>query len=461
MRNQRQDHELDQLFRKKLGNLDLGPQSHLWENIAEGLEKNKKSSRILVFGWYSRLAVIFTLVSFGSILAYKLSHRNTEAPKIQETNLVDHKSASINSQINSNSEFQKEEKSATQSYDNQDFVKETKHIAFNSESKKGNKKLNQGIYNQPNHQSGLHTFNVENSNIESTSLNENMTSTGVQVSNIQMPIELNNINTLTSSNLISSIKGSHKKKRRDINDDCFSRNISPLNHYDFDIYYAPEISMKSLIARNPTALPYAQKRAGSESFSGANSFGIRASYVNKSGIALRVGLNYCKIKEKFDYFAGVDTTTTVHTGPNGKPVDTTFSYKLKFDTKYNSYKFLDIPILIGYEIDLADFVFSFNGGIGINLSSRSVGQVYASDLMSTLNLGNSSSDINQQGNFRNEIGLSIIGSFGLDYKINRKLMLLAEPTIRYYSNPITTENYPLDQKYMQLGILIGLRYRMY
>ena len=65
-------HDIDKLFKKKLENLDLGAQSQLWERLKNELDKNKRSSRILAFGWFSKLVILFTILSFSTVVAYKL-----------------------------------------------------------------------------------------------------------------------------------------------------------------------------------------------------------------------------------------------------------------------------------------------------------------------------------------------------------------------------------------------------
>lgn len=84
--------------------------------------------------------------------------------------------------------------------------------------------------------------------------------------------------------------------------------------------------------------------------------------------------------------------------------------------------------------------------------------IYGPDLSSKLNLS-SAVEGNQQI-FKDNAGISLLASFGLNYKIGRGFMLLAEPSMRYYLGSLTDSQYPISQKYIQFGLIAGLRYQL-
>ncbi|MEO6189708.1 MAG: hypothetical protein ABIO44_04350 [Saprospiraceae bacterium] len=487
-------HEIDKLFKKKLENLDLGAQAHLWERVKTELDKNKKSSRILAFGWFTKLFVLFTLLSFSAILAYKFGFKeekkSLEKPS-EKTLILSETSieiANIDSKAKINQEFN-ENLNETDISNSSSFKIRANNITFNL-NKKAQTTDNQQIIlknkNNISEKSFILTNSKSDQKIAQFPLNSNVNlrisnpseegcgnehvtySEALNVSSLAIQEKRSLFNfefikpTTINSFLIQS-KAKAKRRKRDVNDDCFQRNISPLSHFALDAYYSPEISMRTMVAKDEPSILYTQKRAGSESYVGASSFGFRASYVNKQGIAIRTGINFCKIKERFEFLSRSDSGWVFHTYPvgSGKPKDSTWVAMNVIEKRYNTYKFLDVPIILGYEIDLADFVFSLNAGLGFNISSSYAGKVYSKDLVTTIDLSSAKSDVSSENYFKQKIGISIIGSFGLNYKINRKLMLLAEPTIRYYMKPITSSSYPIDQKYLQLGISTGLRYRIF
>ncbi|MEP7195026.1 MAG: hypothetical protein ABI851_00790 [Saprospiraceae bacterium] len=472
MMDQKNEQEFDKLFRTKLNQLDLGPQMHLWENIELEIDKNARSSKILGFGWYTRLIVIFTLLSFGIILAYKTSFKSDHKSN-QNTGIAADGNTSKNDLFKNELEpidqtenqliespiVSKNNQYNTQVAD----IQKNKHNNFislvNPILNKNNSNLNSGKAKSSNF-SKISEVNIGSEKNEKTLNNEVVVN--------ESKVESRDLNNSTLELLqkkeikkLSSLTNSSKTRKRDIRDGCFSRNISRLNQFALDVYYSPEISMRTIVSKDESNILYAQKRAGSEAYNGASSFGFRASYVTPGGLALRTGINFSKIKEKFDYFKGTEKKQVIIFDQNRNPIDTIYSDVEIIEQKYNTYKFLDLPIIVGYEIDLTDFVFSFNGGLGINLSSTYSGQVTGPDLKKLIDISSASQDNVETPYFKKNVGLSLMGSFGLNYKINGRLMLLAEPTIRYYLNPITSNDYPLEQKYLQLGISTGLRYRFY
>lgn len=463
------DHATDRFFRKKLKDLDLGAQEHLWEGIATALEKNKKSHKILAFGWYTRMILLFTVLSFGVILAYK-TRIQSKADEKMEKNTGTFATSIAPDMLDISGSSKAEDATSNKVYisDNQTLNKIYKTLSQTRTGyhHKNNSKLLDGknIKISSDNRLGSHghlsneifdsIFSFDKLEDLETNQTPEFTLRGDEPTK-QL------VNNPFLSKEVLSIQQFQSKSKRRINDDCFSRNFSPLKHIDLDIYYSPEVSMRSLSAKAESAIPYAQKRAGAESFTGSGSLGMRISYVTKKGIGIRSGLNYCKINERFEYFNGYDTTWTIGYDQNHNPIDTTYKYNARILTKHNKYKFTDIPVLLTYEVNLSDFVLSFNGGVGFNIATQSTGQVYSSDQMTLLDLSSAVSESGAEKIYKNKVGMSIIGGFGLNYKINRRIMLLVEPSVRYYLSPITSDSYILRQKYLQLGILTGLRYRLY
>ncbi len=473
MNFKKEDHEVDILFRNKLANLDVGPQSHLWEGIAKELEKKKKSSRLLAFGWFTKMLVLFTFISFGFILAYKWrfgsesQKGNSETKSVQAMKLS---TASMEELNTSEAELITNGESPSTNSNNENLYivdNERINLIKNKSNLQNSRKQNSHTISNnlitEKSSSILKSCNqvleaYEDDHLKQVSAEQIYNQPAAGVMDQGNFVQFLN---LKPSLLVKTNVKANKRAKRELKDDCFSKNFSPLSHVDIDVYYSPEVSMRTIKASTEAALAYAQKRAGSESFTGSSSVGFRLSYITRQGFGIRTGINYSKIKEQFEYFSGIDTSRTIHYDANRVPIDTSYSYNPRVNTKYNSYKFLDIPVIIGYEVDLTDFVFSFNAGIGFNLSSRQSGQIYSSNLSKVIEIASAKDEISGTKYFKENVGISVLGSFGLNYKINRKLMLLAEPTVRYYLKPITSDVYPLSQKYLQLGIVTGLRYRIY
>ncbi|NOT36662.1 MAG: hypothetical protein HOP11_04735 [Saprospiraceae bacterium] len=513
--NQRQEHKLDKLFRKKLEDLDLGRQDHLWKGIEDQLKKNKRSGRLIGFAWFTGVLLTFAVVGFGIAMLFKhnsnsLMEKNQNTALASQRNTVAESSTIIDSGLNNASSISKEQegrneftngniskdalvsninteglinKINSKNADNQKIINKVgifsntrKNIKNRSSEKlnSSNSIHNEDIANFP--QSNFKEYesnNVESkltqnaiiapqaNNLPLTSVTDKNTLSDSKFNNQEKIEEFSMLNSSREKAGIQKMSKSKIRLNTEINDFCFARNLTPLQHFDIDIYYAPEISNRTITAKSESATSYAQKRAGAESFAGASSFGLRLSYVTKNGLALRTGINYGSISERFEYFAGSRIETIINKDRLGNPIDTVYKSVDIINERKNTYKFLDIPIMVGYELDISDFVFSFNTGIGVNLMTKYYGQVYSDDLMKLIDLNQKVNESDNSFLFRRDIGLSLLASFGLNYKLNGKFLLIAEPNLRYYLSPITSSVNPIDQRYLQLGISIGLRYRFY
>ncbi|MCC6816818.1 MAG: hypothetical protein IT267_10435 [Saprospiraceae bacterium] len=491
--NNRNEHELDKLFRKKLKSLDLGSQEHLWQGIADQISQNKRSNRFIGFGWFSAILLSFTLFGLGLNLAYKykteqdlnkgnkmvsisenytniessenyIEKNSVEALKGTKATEAAYPKASNNIEINSNIKSidykDNNSRGVTESYLNRGNILNSNVKAQNSYNRKfSNENGKNDEFSNTRSKDIIQQKDINNlAGIEN---NENYK---IDIPSQKLDLSYPEFEDLEKKELTVIKQNNLRIKSNlhlELNDYCLSKNFTPLDHFDIDVYYSPEISHRNIIAKRESVVNYAQKRSGAESFAGASSFGIRASYVTKNGLAFRTGINFGSISEKFEYFDGKETLTKVIYDSKGNPIDTQKTIIDKIARQKNVYKFYDIPALIGYEMDISDFVFSFNAGLGMNLRTKYYGSIYSEDGSKVINLNSTQGENGDSRLFKSNIGLSIVASFGLNYKLNGHFLLLAEPNLRYYLNPITTDTYSLEQRYFQMGISIGLRYRIY
>jgi len=187
--------------------------------------------------------------------------------------------------------------------------------------------------------------------------------------------------------------------------------------------------------------------------------GVRGSVVFRNGLALRSGLMYSVIKENFDWDSGdEEITKTVFNQQTGK-------YEITIETRdiisrsNNSYKFFDIPFYVGYEKELRDFVFSANAGLGFNLSSRQSGIIYENENKTYYKLGNGTDAVSNI--YKQNVGVSALFNFGLNYRINQRFRLLIEPSFRYYLSGLTTKDHILKHNTLQSGVILGVRYKLF
>jgi hypothetical protein len=183
--------------------------------------------------------------------------------------------------------------------------------------------------------------------------------------------------------------------------------------------------------------------------------------VLESGVAVRAGLNYLQNNEIFDYKkpgqVRIVTVTETVKQPNGTTLTTTRTekhhgtYQLK---KYNRYRSIDLPIQLGYEFGRMPWSYSVNGGINFNLTSWRKAEILNPSLAPW---DASPKDANV---FKSNVGASLYASFAAYYDWKDYTQLFVEPYIRHFLSPITTSDYLLEQRYTDVGLKFGIRWRL-
>ena len=227
-----------------------------------------------------------------------------------------------------------------------------------------------------------------------------------------------------------------------------------------DAYISPDIAFRTLSPKDAASYDYSQTRDATESSGISYSAGARFSVVSNFGWAARTGIVYSQINEKLDYQSENETRITITEikDINGDVIDhdTLTEYGARYTTTYNHYRMIDIPVIIGYEMNVKKMVLTLNSGVYFNLMSRQKGKFLSPDnnLVSI-----SSEDPNSYPAFKNHLNLSIYGSVGALYNLNEHWQIMLEPHVRYYVDPLTKTDYMVEQKYFSTGLITGLRYK--
>lgn len=246
--------------------------------------------------------------------------------------------------------------------------------------------------------------------------------------------------------------------------DCYSFQ-SFLRGLSFDGYIAPEYASRQLVYKDPSQITYAEQRKNNENYSFAYSLGFRANAHFKRGLALRTGLVVSTIVEKFTYqdpnaqitrVLNISVDTTIINNEIFIVVDTIsmVEYGRRDLVGYNSYRFYDIPLMVGYELDRGRWIMHLNTGVLLNVATARRGQFLDPDgnLVSI-----NSNEADNYGAFRKKVGSSLLMSLGVNYALTNKLHFLVEPQLRVWMQPLTVNAYPIDQKYVNLGLALGFR----
>ncbi|MFZ1423238.1 MAG: hypothetical protein WAS55_05410 [Saprospiraceae bacterium] len=454
---------MDKIFRKKLGNYEMHAESHIWDNIAKRLDDQKR--RPVLFGsWWTiflSTLIVILVTGAGAFLLYKYSKQfnlqlqenkdlpfNTEA----ETNAG---TASLN--LLKEEHNQKNLDGINYSKTKNNTVEHSKLDRTSVNNSKPNTNQVKDAYNTDifvptvaANQSTTTENTIDDANKLIVSSDRSFYDSGVVVNE---EVNYNNLQIQVST----ETKESANLKSPALLDGC---NVYKNTNYHFfiDAYYAPELANRSLKTVDPSLSKYLEERANSEQPIMSYSVGLRASYVLSNGLSLRGGISISNNKERFDFVKERQKITIEIKDKDGNLVRTEIKEIVIMDKIYNHYKFIDIPLLVGYEKDLKDFILSVNGGIGLNISASQSGKIYKPDIKTVYDLAN-----NGEANtpiFKKNAGLSVIGSIGLNYKYNERILLLLEPSARYYVRSLSDPSNPISQNYLFLGMNLGLRYRI-
>ena len=132
------------------------------------------------------------------------------------------------------------------------------------------------------------------------------------------------------------------------------------------------------------------------------------------------------------------------------PLKTTTTYDKNI---YNTYRLLDVPIILSYNFRKGKWRSGIEAGILANLSLKTEG-IIPDDSLNDIILENEQSDV-----FKSKIGIGYYLGMSLSRLLTDKVELRIAPALRYYPTDFTVSEYPLSQKYWLLGASTGLRYR--
>ena len=471
----------------KINNYESPVNAQLWDKIQMSLDDSPK--RTIPF-WY--LFSLISLVGIVSLSTYlylqksELGSTNSDTSTLQianlkETNtintLVEQKSNEVNevNEVNETTEFEIP-------------------LSENQLDKKGSYKgsldrSSSYIASEVPLKTNNQIKAYQNSNAEVVTHNHSKQATNVNLTQNLSAHKANNKNvlsTLTESKVILSDKSFNKNSIIKLNplDLPFkfqmtekSNEPDPSGCYDFgknnslryllDLYVAPQYSLRTLTDPTGTMANHIADRDSTESSLFAYTIGGRASVAMSNGLALRAGLSYTEIQERFDLNIAnekktireidiitngmgdttrIDTTTFIQTGTR----------KIR---RFNYLRSFDIPVMLGYSFDIGNVALEFNAGAIFNIHFRSRG-TFLSPFMTGHIASYTRNDPEYIDAFKTNIGISYYGSAALSIPMNKRFDFLIEPHVRYTPKSITSATYAVDQKHLLSGVALVLRYKL-
>ena len=235
--------------------------------------------------------------------------------------------------------------------------------------------------------------------------------------------------------------------------------------YSVDGYFGPGISPKSFTANAAESSAYITAREATESSQYAWSAGARFNVHHRSGLTGRIGFSYTQAGDIFDYTDSLATQSTTRID-SFFAADGTFLYAetsqvLVLGTLikkiHNTYRYLDIPLIIGYEMPMGRSNLMFNIGPVLNLKSTHEGQILDPMLHPRPITDGEPGAIDV---YKTSLGMSLYIGAGVLFPISDALSGLVEPSFTYRFNPVTVDNYPISEHRHYAGLNIGLRYHI-
>jgi len=470
----REENNLDQLFRDGLRDYESPLATNLWDKLDAAREEDKKPKGIIWWKWGLSASLV---VLFSAAVLYLFSGQEKaeqpvnpieNAPQISNSNRISTEIAEV-------------ENSQNEALENQ--VTSTKNTVRRSSAMTSNNSLRKADVSSERERSellptGTRTIEINKNTSSSSTTTKTSSQTQETKSNNSQPIALTTeaespakIQSTQRLDFLKTGAASLLTEAPDLKDaftappikipfswgpkGCYSFAGGRIKYdYYVDAFVAPEYVMRSLEAKTPEDDPYRQRRSNTEATLYGVSGGVRLSIVTRRGLALRTGMIYNRILERFNLEKEGDTRIVQVVQAGTMDTITTVERGTTILRSYNRYHSIDIPLLLGYEIEAGKFNFSINSGVYFNIFARQKGKILSQSDEPEFITSNNPQRINA---FEKDLGISIYGSIGLNYQIRPNLQLLIEPNLRYQLKPITLETYPLEQQYINVGLLLGVR----
>ena len=210
---------------------------------------------------------------------------------------------------------------------------------------------------------------------------------------------------------------------------------------------------------------YLQLRDETEKLQPAISSGVNFVLTIPNQLRIKSGFHVLKMNERFNYFNPTAEQTEIMEvkDPNTGAVlraDTTRFVGPLTEVANNRLTTFDIPLLIGYEKQIGRFGIGLTGGAFINVFFRNKGTILDPVNFQPIDFSSDNPE-NSLDLFKDKVGVSWYGSLNMAYRINPSLGLVLEPNLRYFPSYFNDPDFVVNQKYLNLGVSLGLRYRVF
>lgn len=236
-------------------------------------------------------------------------------------------------------------------------------------------------------------------------------------------------------------------------------------NWDIEAFASPADFTFKTVTNNTATQEFLNRKDSSEKMKLGFSAGFRIVKPITDNFSVKTGLQYTQANEQFTYRTEneVKTTTVITvrniTLANGSIItvsDTSILQQIGYKTNSvnNSYKTIDVPVLLGYEFGNEDWRFGINTGVLFNITTWNKGVTLDSSLLPQ--------SFSKESNliYKNNIGLGLYAGFSFTKRINYNTLVFAEPYIRYNLSNMTTASSTFNQRFTVGGLAVGLRFNL-
>lgn len=171
----------------------------------------------------------------------------------------------------------------------------------------------------------------------------------------------------------------------------------------------------------------------------------------------RYSFNYALQTRSFE--SVIDTLDRYFTNINGS--DTSWVYVTResqlerlTEKKYMSdfsYRFIAVPLLVGYTSTARNFTFEFKGGVLCNFYVGSTGFY----LKTSANSNSAVEDIKAP---HSSVSLGLMGAVAIDYFLNKHIHIFGQPSFSWDVLSMAASDVQYKTTALQIGVLAGIRY---
>jgi hypothetical protein len=494
------DH-IEDLFRDKLGGLEKKPSSNGWDMLQptlnnlrlEHLAKLKLANqmvtpaksvwhRIVTKLWFDQfihfsalkfniyyavvglVGVTTGIVSITNQKALEYQPEkllNTELLAAQETyQLIDATEMqlmpSINSQLtinNDDEDFKLEERKLNQ---NQILLKEdmltiseddTEILSENIQEQNDaeNNNFDESVIKQQEVNSNPQSYAFINE-VEGSIISEQN-----QFDIFKMPLSIEHLVPLANVNIIQSIIYNERPDTLGL-DYRGEPIVKKLNYFEQGWYSGLLFLNQEFLYQNPEMQELNNSDGKSQSHL-SYQFGLRFNYVRKN-LILQSGLYYANLNNQFEHKEThvIIQDNTPHTAFNQYewPYQTDTILSVKERTYHNTYSYVELPLLIGTQLETNKMAINIKGGPVLSLMTNVNGAAVLSSDNRISRLG--------LDKFR-QPSVSFVFSTDLIYRLNDNLSIYIEPAYKYGLNSIFEKQYQVNSRFNGFSVGLGMYYR--